>query len=193
MSSLWFILACHCITKLLKPVNAYIHSKGIRHSIFLDDGRITAPSKEKAEEGRTVVYGTLRNAGWILESKKSDQEGDASQSKEYLGFVIDTVSMTVRLLDFNRQQIIKQVWETISHGTNSFLPAKELARALGKIVATEPALGPVVIMAARAAYSKLDEAVQRRGWHTKLQMDKESIDGLNFFAENCCSFDNAPI
>ena len=172
MSSLWFILACHCITKLLKPVNAYIHLKGIRHSIFLDDGRITAPSKEKAEEGRTVVYGTLRNAGWILESKKSDQEGDASQSKEYLGFVIDTVSMTVRLIDFKRQQIIKQVWETISHGTNSFLPAKELARTLGKIVATEPALGPVVIMAARAAYSKLDEAVQRRGWHTQLQMDK---------------------
>jgi hypothetical protein len=185
--------AVHCITKLLKSVNAFIHSKGIRHSIFLDDGRITAASKEKAEEERIVVYETLGNAGWILENKKSDQEGDASQSKEYLGFVIDTVSMTVRLGDFKRQQVIKRVWETISYGTNSSLPAKELAGTLGKIVATEPALGPVVIMAVRAAYSKLDEAVQRRGWHTKLQMDKESIDGLIFFAKNCCSFDNAPI
>ena len=184
--------AVHCITKMSKPLNAYIHSKGIRHSIYLDDGRITAASKEQAEAERTVVYGALRSSGWILENKNSDQEGDASQLKDYLGFVINTVSMTVRLGDAKRQQILKQVWETIAHGTK-LLPAKELAKTLGKIVATEPALGPVVIMTARAAYSKLDEAVRCRGWHTWLQMDKESIDGLIFFAENCCSFDNAPI
>jgi len=58
-----------------------------------------------------------------------------------------------------------------------------LAKTLGKIIATEPALGPVVIMAARAAYLRLDEADRDRGWHTQLTMDKESIDGLTFFAE----------
>lgn len=88
--------AVHCITKIFKPVNAYIHGKCIRHSIYLDDGRITAASKEQAKEERIAVYEVLRKAGWILESKKSYQFGDASQSKEYLGFVIDTISMTVR-------------------------------------------------------------------------------------------------
>jgi hypothetical protein len=48
-------------------------------------------------------------------------------------------------------------------------------------------------MAARAAYLRLDEAVFNRGWHTQLTMDKESIDGLTFFAENCSTFNNAPI
>lgn len=48
-------------------------------------------------------------------------------------------------------------------------------------------------MAARAANLRLDEAVCDRGWHTQLTMDKESIDRLTFFAENCSSFDNAPI
>jgi hypothetical protein len=138
------------------------------------------------------VYEILRKAGWILESKKSDQFGDASQSKEYLGFVIDTISMNVRLGDIKKQQILKQVWETIARGQN-MLPAKELAGTLGKIIATEPALGPIVFMAARAAYLRLDEAVFNRGWHTQLTMDKESIDGLTFFAENCSTFDNAPI
>jgi hypothetical protein len=180
------------MTKILKPVNAYIHGRGIRHSIYLDDGRITAASKIQAEENRITVYETLRKAGWILENKKSDQEGDASQLKEYLGFLIDTINMTVRLTDAKKQQILKQVWETISLASNK-LPAKELAKTLGKIVATEPALGPVVIMAARAAYLRLDEAVCDRGWHTQLTMDKESIDGLTFFAENCSSFDNSPI
>ena len=66
--------------------------------------------------------------------------------------------MTVRLTDVKKQQILKKVWETIFLGSNK-LPVKELAKTLGKIVATEPALGPVVIMAARAAYLRLDEAV----------------------------------
>jgi hypothetical protein len=100
--------------------------------------------------------------------------------------------MTVRLTDVKKQHILKQVWETISLGSNK-LPAKDLAKSLGKIVATEPALGPVVIMAARATYLRLDEAVCDRGWHTQLTMDKESIDGLTFFSENSSSFDNSPI
>ena len=52
--------------------------------------------------------------------------------------------------------------------------ARDLASTLGKIVATEPALGPVVIMAARAAYIDLDTAVQQRGWGTHLIMSEES-------------------
>ncbi|KAI9553647.1 hypothetical protein GHT06_021572 [Daphnia sinensis] len=101
--------------------------------------------------------------------------------------------MTVHLTDTKKgKKFLKQVRETISRGPN-MLPAKELARTLEKIVATEPPLGPVVIMVARAVYSRLDEAVCDRGWHTQFTMDKESIDGLTFFAENCPSFENAPI
>ncbi len=39
--------AVHCLTKLSKPLNAYIHGKGIRHSIYLEDGRINAETKVK--------------------------------------------------------------------------------------------------------------------------------------------------
>lgn len=77
--------AVHCITKVIKPINAYFHERGI---IYLDDGRITAKSKNEAEEQRVVVYYTLKQSGWIIEVKKSDGVGDASQSKGYLGFII---------------------------------------------------------------------------------------------------------
>jgi hypothetical protein len=89
--------AVHCITKLFKPINAYIHNKGIRHSIYLDDGRITSDTKCQAGKERSIVYDILKKSGWIIEKKKSDQKGDASQCEEYLGFIIDTDSMTVRL------------------------------------------------------------------------------------------------
>ena len=67
------------------------------------------------------------------------------------------------------------------------------AGTLGKIVSREPALGPVVVMAARASYIDLDEAIREREWNTQLKMSRESQDGLKFFAENCDDLDNTPI
>ena len=184
--------AVHCITKIFKPINAYIHERGIRHSIYFDDGRIIAGTKDQAEEHRSLVYGVLKKSGWILEATKSDREGEASQSKEYLGFIVDTKSMTVRLGETKKQRILQNVSETISYGTRP-IRAKKLAQTLGMIVATEQALGPVVIMATRASYIDLEKATQERGWGAKLVMSEESLNGLKFFAENCTEFDNTPI
>lgn len=123
--------AVHCITKIFKPINAFIHEKGIRYSMYIDDGRATAETRRKAEDRHKIVYDVLKRAGWILECKKSDQEGDASQSKEYLGFIIDTNSMTVRLVEAKKQRILQRVWETISYGSKP-IQASELAKFLGK-------------------------------------------------------------
>ncbi|EFX71044.1 hypothetical protein DAPPUDRAFT_256291 [Daphnia pulex] len=71
-----------------------------------------AETKHEAEKHRVFVYSVLNKAGWILETRKSDEEGDASQIKEYLGFIIDTSSMAVRLGVPKKHQ----VWETISYG-----------------------------------------------------------------------------
>lgn len=120
------------------------------------------------------------------------KKGDANKSKEYLGFIIDTGSMTVRLGETKKQLILRQVEETIDYGSKPIL-ARDLASTLGKMVAMEPALGPVVIMAARAAYIDLDKAVQQRGWGTRLVMSEESIKGMKFIVENCYKFDNSPI
>ena len=115
------------------------------------------------------MYGVLRKSGWILEATKSDREGEASQSKKYLGFIVDTKSMTVRLRETKKQRILPNVSETISYGTKP-IRAKDLAQTLGKIVATEPALGPVVIMATRASYIEMEKTTQERGWGAKLVM-----------------------
>ena len=46
--------AVHCITKLFKPLNAYIHENGVRHTIYLDDGRIVAKTAAEAENQRSL-------------------------------------------------------------------------------------------------------------------------------------------
>ena len=70
---------------------------------------------------------------------------------------------------------------------------RDLASKLGKIVATEPALGLVVVMAEIEAYIDLDKAVQQRGWVAPLIMSEESIANIKFLAENFNKFENSPI
>ena len=100
--------------------------------------------------------------------------------------------MSVRLNEIKKRNILHHTATTIEY-SSALIPARQLAQTLGKIVAAEPALGPMVIMASRAAYSNLDDAVTKRGWGTKLEMSKEALDGLRFFADNCSRFDNSPM
>ena len=184
--------AVHAITKLFKPFNAYLHKKGVRHTIYIDDGRGLAETKEEAEQSRQFIYAALQKSGWILESQKSDKEGQASQIKEYLGFIIDTQQMTVRLSDDKQQALAQHLKDTLSYGTHKRMPAKVLARCLGKMVSAEPALGPMPIMAARAGYAQLEEATSRKGWDTTLNLNEDSLAALEFFSENFRQFDNSP-
>ena len=58
--------------------------------------------------------------------EKSDKEGDTNQAKEYLGFIIDTNSMTVRLQEAKKQRILQQVSETISR--IEIVPSQRISR-----------------------------------------------------------------
>jgi hypothetical protein len=184
--------AVHCITKLFKPLNAYFHTKGIKHTIFIDDGRILARTAELAEEKRVFVYDTLRRAGWVVEPRKSDIRGGASQVKTYLGFVIDTTSMTVRLPTEKKNSIKTFIKGIIGTETRN-IHIKDLAKTLGKIIATEPALGNLPILTARAGYAQIEEVAEATGWNSMVRLSDETLEGLSFFLDNMDQFDNTPI
>ena len=184
--------AVHCITKLFKPINAYFHGKGISHSIYIDDGRSLARTQEEAEDNRKFIYHTLKQAGWSIETSKSDRRNEAARTKEYLGFVIDTEQMKVRLNQDKKEQIKAAVEEVIQFGTR-FIHIKVLAKAVGQMIATEPALGNMPLMAARAAYIQIEETTDKEGWNANMLLSQETLAGLKFFTKTIDLFDNTPI
>ena len=54
------------LDRMLKPVKARIAGKGIRHSIYIDDGHVMATTKAGAAEALRYVYETLGAAGFKL-------------------------------------------------------------------------------------------------------------------------------
>jgi hypothetical protein len=62
--------AVYVITKLMKPLQAFFNQSGIRHTIYIDDGRGVANTLEKARADYTLVRQVLTASGWRIAKKQ---------------------------------------------------------------------------------------------------------------------------
>lgn len=175
--------AVHVITKLWKPLVAYFTQKKIRFSIYIDDGRIVASSREEAEQALEFVYDTIAKAGWTLEKEKSDTKEEISQVKDYLGFQIDTRSMRVFATPEKMTRMKELLQETLRCEQIS---VKALARVLGKMISLRPSHGSSVLICSKSSYVCLEEAVAKDGWRSRNEciLSQEAKSELRFFLDN---------
>ncbi len=177
--------AVHAITKLWKPLSAFLHKQGIRFSIYIDDGRILTRSASEAETARNFVYEVIQRAGWQLAWKKSDSENDSSTVKKYLGFWVDSNAMSVTYP--------LEKWDDLCACLNYLLqrqsvPVKELSKVLGRIVALRLSHGRLVHICTRSSYNILQDHVDFHGWQGTLQWSEAAVRELRFFLINGQSF-----
>ena len=68
--------AAAIMTRIVKPILAYLASLGIRASIYLDDLKINAASKAIAWEHYQITRDVFRKAGFVISVEKSDEFSD---------------------------------------------------------------------------------------------------------------------
>ena len=184
--------AVHVMTKVMKPVSAHIATQGIRHTIYLDDGRVIANSEAQTCRDYATVLDILRKAGWHLAMDKSDTFQSISQQKQYLGFIIDSQNMSVRLSEEKEKSLRLKVQEIIDK-ENLWVTAKCLAQTLGKMISCAPALGRIPLIFARPAYAHLEDRVEKWGWSTSLRISRDITHSLGCFLGNIQQFNGHPI
>lgn len=184
--------AVHVMTKIMKPVSAYIAQKGIKHTIYLDDGRVIASSKFKAQEHYKIVREILKNAGWFIAEEKSDSLDSISQVKNYLGFSIDSEKMRV-FLQPDKEQSLREIVTSLIQAEGKQVKAKFLAKVLGKMISSAPALGQMPLIFARLGYFALEQAVDLKGWSTQVQISRELTNSLKKFLDAIDFFNGYPI
>ena len=82
-------------TRLLKPIMGHFRAIGISAIIFIDDCLIIAPSREVLLDHVAYVSSLFDSLGLTIHVAKSQLA--PVQSIEYLGFLLDSVHMTVTL------------------------------------------------------------------------------------------------
>ena len=90
-------LAPRVFTKVLKPVYASLRFRQIRVIYYIDDTLIIANSKEECALHASEVCNLLSSLGFTVNKTKSQLI--PSQRTTFLGFVVDSVAMTLSLPD----------------------------------------------------------------------------------------------
>ena len=111
--------AVQLLARMTKPICIFLDSEGIRLSIYIDDGWTLALLKELAAQHLQRTFEVLTQAGFIISTSKSDSPSDVSQVKCHLGFIVDSVSMTVLAPASKIQDIIALVRQTLALPTCS--------------------------------------------------------------------------
>ena len=165
--------ATHVLTRMTKPICVYITRNGIRHTIFIDDGKVNAADKETLQWAFGFVLDTLRKAGFVISEKKTDTVESMKQQKLYLGFEIDSVTMTVRATKEKITQVKLGLRQILQRKRTD---AKKLAQIVGKVIALEPAIGPTAQLLTRSAYMDIAQAVDKFGWKARLEISEQTKD-----------------
>ena len=122
----------------------------------------------------------LHKCGWIVSSSK---HGPVSQQKQFLGLIVNTVSI--------KFEIPEEKLKCFIHLANSVLSLKTaisvrlLAKVLGILNSFSRALGQVVRLMTRSLYQCLLPAYQGKlGWESDTQLSGAACEELKFWIDN---------
>jgi hypothetical protein len=174
--------AVEVVTRLLRPVKAYLHQLGIKLSIFVDDGRVSAGSRKEAWDKFQFTLTVLQLCGWNIQWKKTSTE--AVQSLLHLGFVTDSVQLRYFLPAEKEKVILDMLQQTIAQGSKGIpIAALELAKLLGKLNSMRRSHGPVLGVLSRSCQHLLGLNVIERGWHATVQLTYDAVRELMLLAD----------
>ena len=98
--------AMRIFTKIMKPVFAKLREMGYTSVIYVDDSLLYGDTFEECLDNVLVTLKCLQDLGFVIHSKKSVLY--PTQILEFLGFIINTRSMTLTLTDKKKTKIMNK-------------------------------------------------------------------------------------
>ena len=127
-------------TKLMKPCFAWLRQLGHTNVAYIDDSLLISDSFTECQENVGDTKRVLEKLGFLINMQKSVLK--PTQQITFLGFIIDSVTMTVTLTP-QKQESTKNIIQNLILKRKATI--REVAIVVGKIVACFPAVthGPL--------------------------------------------------
>ena len=124
--------AVRVFTKLLKPPFSILRSHGYLSVVFVDDSYLQGHTSSTCEDNGNATVDLLQFLGFTIHPEKSVLV--PTQEIEFLGFVLNSVEMKIKLTDCKSSKIISKL---LYKGKQTI---RDLASVIGSLVATFPVL-----------------------------------------------------
>ena len=143
-------------TKIIRPLVAHWHEKGIQICVYLDDGAGIENDLHKAKNHSEFVKKSLSSAGFIINTEKSVWE--PLEKITWLGLTLDCKNNFV----FVTEQRINSITSLLQNFLHKpYTSARKLAKLSGKIVSTKFVLGDIITLKTRKTYELIEK---RSSW-----------------------------
>lgn len=160
-------------TKVLKPVFATLRRKGHISTAYIDDSCLQGRTEYQCSQNILDTVQLLDSLGFTVHDKKS--VFIPTKQIVFVGFILDSESMTVRLTDEKKEKIINLCSDTIQ---KSHIIIREFARLIGKLVATEPG-----VEYAQLRYKPLEKIKDKQ-----LKKNRGNYDAIMFITPLCRTY-----
>lgn len=183
--------ATNIMSDLLCPIKVYLHSLSIDCSWYVDDGGNIGLSLKRASSYQNHTFFTLSLTGWELAEEKTSLP---STSVLYLGFILNTLEMTVSA---PIKKIIR-LQADIDHiiAANRFqveIPCKQMASALGMCAHLIYSHGEVIKICTRESQHQMGQKVVESSWNSDMAVTDRMVKELKYCKEVLTSYNGRPI
>ena len=169
-------------TKLMKPIFSTLRSEGFLSVFYLDDSLLVANSFQECHRNLQRTEGLLKKAGFIINQKKSSFI--PSQEILFLGFILNSDSMTVRLPEDKVDNIIKSANDLLSHEE---IKIRKLARFIGLVVSVLPAMQHGALFYRYLELDKIQALKRNCGdFEKNCILSQEGKEEVDWWRKNIC-------
>ncbi len=178
-----FAPAVAVVTRLVRPIQAYLHERGIKTCMFVDDNNVGGETQEETERAMNLALMVYRLAGWNIQWKKTTTS--AEQKIRYLGVEVNTERMEYRLPKDKEDKVLEDVTREWKRGiSGEKTAARETAELLGKLASCRTTHGPVLHITSREMQHQLGMATQEGNWNARFVWTEEAVEELQWIKEN---------
>ena len=128
-------VASYVVTKILKPVAAYLRKRSLRSVFYLDDMLIIGKSYEECAKNVEETRKLVQELGFIVNEQKS--QIIPTQRCRFLGFIFDSLRMSIELPEDKVQRTV-ELLNQFSRIRSCTI--REFAAFVGTLVSRYPAL-----------------------------------------------------
>jgi hypothetical protein len=167
-----FALAVAVVPRLVHPAQAYLHKRGVKTCMFVDNNNEGGETQEETERAMQLALLVYNLAGWNIKWKKTTTK--AEQKIRYLGAGgSDTERMVYRLPKNKEDKVLEEVtseWTCRIRGERA--AARETAELLGKLASCRTTHGPVLHIIEQRDAAPVRHGNKGRELECKVCMDR---------------------
>lgn len=167
-------------TKLTKPIYSHLHGLGHIITGYLDDSLLIAEDQTSCLANIADTIKLFDQLGFIVHANKSILK--PTQEITYLGFVINSKEMSVKLTDKRKDSLLNFCTEIASKRFNKI---RDVARLIGLMVSSFPAvpLGPL-----HYRQLELEKSIalksSKNNWDNYMKLSEKALDEIKWWKLN---------